>query len=520
MRIVNLLHFYQPHNQQEDILNRIVNESYRPIIKGLLERPDARIVINIAGVLTKLLSDKNYLDVINDLRKLHERGQIELTASAMYHAVLPLLPESEIKRQIKQNEEINRNFFGESYQPVGFFPPELAIDEKVLKIVPELGYQWIAVPQVAYGPETSVPDYIFKDNKTEIKVFFRNKRVSVLILSATVRSVEDLIKETQDLHKSNKYWFTVMDAETFGHHRIGHEKLLFEILDSPFFQSVTVSDLLRMDLSVEEAAIRPSTWTNQEQDFWLDKEQTRATTAKSFILWQDPKNPIHKLQWELTELAISKATDLRGENSPNWREAREKLDKAIASDQYWWASAKPWWSLEMIEQGAYALRDVLFTLEKEGVAAQKAEELYRKILDQAFEWQRSGYVRQKHLEASGTYMKQPLKERAPAEWYNQIVLEMEQEINDAAEKQDFERAIKWRDALIKLKQGMDIYDVLHVVDDFWLARNLPWGATKVKPFFAHKWEEFSEFAKQYFREYDTEEKFEDAQKSSSYQIEK
>jgi len=92
-------------------------------------------------------------------------------------------------------------------------------------------------------------------------------------------------------------------------------------------------------------------------------------------------------------------------------------------------------------------------------------------------------------------MKEPFNKRAPAEWYNQIILEFEDEMTRAATKREFEKAIKWRDALIKLKNGTDIYDVLHVVDELWAARNIP----QLKPFVEHKPEELSEFSRDYFR---------------------
>ena len=108
MKLINLLHFYQPYNQQDDILNRIVNESYRPIINGLLERPHAKVVANISGVLTRVLHERGYEDVIQGFRTLLDNGQLELTSSGMYHAILPLLSNEEKIRQIEINDEINR----------------------------------------------------------------------------------------------------------------------------------------------------------------------------------------------------------------------------------------------------------------------------------------------------------------------------------------------------------------------------------------------------------------------------
>ena len=496
MKIANLLHFYQPYNQQADILDRIVNECYRPVVKGLLEKSNRKIIVNISGVLTKMLDKNGYSDIIEGLVKLAGNKQIEFTGSAMYHSFLPLLPEDEIVRQVTINNENNSKFFGKLYEPVGFFSPEMAVNNKVLHVVSKMGYKWIAVPESANSEPLC--NKLYKDEYSDIAVFFRNKRVSSLLLSSVVRTEDALRVETQDLNYCS-YFFTVMDAETFGHHRIGHEKVLFDMLDSEFYEPCLAQDLMNLNLPTEEVKIRPSTWTNEEQDFWLDKERTKYTDSKSFILWNDPKNPIHKLQWEFINMCLNEISSYIDKDSSNWVKARNILDYALSSDQYWWASAKPWWSLEMVEQGAFEMKNVIVTLNSrigpgpDPDPILKADNLYRKILDHAFEWQRSGYIRKKHLENSSTYMKKPFNKRAPKEWYNQMVLEFEDEMNKASKNKDFEKAIKWRDALIKLKNGADIYDVLHVVDELWSARNIP----SVKPFLQHKPEEISDFAKDY-----------------------
>jgi hypothetical protein len=502
MKIANLLHFYQPPYQQADILNRVVHECYKPLIEGFLSCPKVKVVVNITGVLTQMLMENGYEDVIFAMTRLAEQGQLEFTGSAIYHAFLPLLSEDEIVRQVEQNNELNRKYFGNLYAPTGFFSPEMAVNDKVLKIANKVGCEWIAAPEVAHPSGFASPDKFYKDENSDLFVFFRNKRVSVLMLSAIVRDAAGLVEETQDIH-DQKYWFTVMDAETFGHHRIGHDKFLFDIMKNDFFEPVTVSELIAAgDLEIESTKIRPSTWTNEEQDFWLDKEHTQKTSDRSFILWRDPENPIHKLQWELVNFALETVNNYKDKSTEQWEKARADLDMALASDQFWWASAKPWWSLEMIEQGAFSVKTVISDVGDEE-QLKKADELYRKILDQAFEWQRTGYIRKRHLENSSTFMKKPFKKRTPAEWYNQMVLEFEDEMKSAAEKQEFEKSVKWRDALLKLKQGTDIYDVLHVVDELWNARNIP----SVKPFLEHDWQEFSEFVKDHFEDVGNEEAF-------------
>lgn len=510
MKLLTLLHFYQPYNQQDDILMRIVNECYLPLTRGLLKNPRAKVVVNINGVLTKMLVEKGYGEVIDNLKVLVARGQVELTGSAMYHAFLPLLPDSEIDRQISANTEVNKIYFGETFNPKGFFSPEMAVSDNILKMISSKGYKWVPASNLSYADGSPAYDCFYKTSEG-ISVLFRDKRVSALMLSGVCKDSTSFIKETTDLHEKDKYWVAIMDAETFGHHRIGHENFLFDVLNNEFFEPVLFDGLVEHSegFVTKDVKLRPSTWTNEEQDFWLDKEHTQATSSRSFILWRDPENPIHQQQWELANYVIKLVSEFEDKNSPKYLQARGMLDMALASDQFWWASAKPWWSLEMVEQGAYQLKEVVITLDSGDESMKKAELMYRKIVDLAFDWQRSGYIRKRHLENSSTFMQKPFSKRTHAEWYNQIILEFEDEMKKAAETRDFEKAIKWRDAILKLNQGTDIYDVLHVVNELWTARNIP----SVKPLFSHNWDEISEFAKKNMLNITTKEAFDEWKKT-------
>jgi len=509
---VNFLHFYQPYNQQDDILERVVNESYRRIIGGLASNPKAKITININGGLTELLAKRGYKDVIRAIKDFAKKGQIEFTGSVKYHPFLPLLPEDEIIRQINLNEQTNKKYFGKVWKPQGFFSPELAYSKKVARIARDCGFKWIIAEELASPrKEDFTKIYTIKGLK-DFKILFRDKRISVLILSAIVRNMRALIDEIggEEL-KKRRYLLTVMDAETFGHHRPGLENLLFKIYQDKKIPKAFVSEIIERFSTDDEIAPRECTWSSEEQDFFLEKEK-----RSSFTLWKDPKNPIHTLQWEFTYFVINLVKELP-KNASWYKEVREKLDKALQSDQYWWASARPWWSLEMIENGAYNLREVVFSIpDVSGKAKHKAQSYYQKIVDLAFAKQRTGAIRQAHRQAFKTLKNRPYKKRVMAGQFNSMILEFEDEMKKAAASQEFEKAIKWRDAIYKLKSGMDIYDVLHVVDDLRRARSLP----SIKDYWEHKPEEFSSFAKKHFIGYRKKEFLKKQQKQLFDEIKK
>ena len=154
--------------------------------------------------------------------------------------------------------------------------------------------------------------------------------MSYKILSGQLGTGNLLIEGLGDRLNQPGYLLTAMDGETFGHHRPGMEQLLFEIYRSKEMQTIMISDLPKY--FPEATPIEPlsSTWALMEKDL----EQNAP-----FSRWLDPGNTIHEQQWELVDLAI-KVVHGSDQKDPAWPVVRTALDRALHSDQFWWASAK------------------------------------------------------------------------------------------------------------------------------------------------------------------------------------
>lgn len=547
------LHFYQPPTQKKYWIDRITDESYRRIIKGLLENPTAKITLNINSILCELWEECGHTDVLDGLKALVERGQVELTGSAKFHPLLPKLPKEMVVRQILLNEITLNKYFGvvgpatrnlkfeilnlksnsndsnvsniencdnsNSIQnsncklkiPMlrGFFPPEMAYNRYLAQIVADLGYEWIIAEELSLGKPVdyskiySVEGLTLKgsDPKSGLKIFFRDRAFSYKILAGYLGTeklfVDELkvrfplsYKEIQDSNVkgdsgiahapqndvilasdegarpesvSDLYLLTAMDGETFGHHRPGMERLLFDLFKIPEIQMVHISDLPRLFPKRESVETKPSTWALMEHEIELNLP---------FARWDDPENEVHKLQWELTDLAIETVKDFslrhpdpaQPEKDLNSRDssgrtpqndendAQNLLDRALHSDQYWWASAKPWWSIEYIERGAKELLEAVRAAGNRS-AEQKAQELYYKILETAFEYQRSGKVDEiskKEDETIRMRTDQGLP-KMPKEELLKIIETIRAEMLTVAQNQEYERAAQLRDRIKELK---------------------------------------------------------------------
>src|SRR3989338_739845 len=199
----NFLHIYQPPTQKEIWVRRITKESYRKIFSGLLEIPQCRLTLNINSVLCELLEKWDGKDVIKDIRELLKRGKLELTGSAKYHAFLPLMPEEEIRRQIKLNEEGLDKYFGNYWHKTGFFSPEMGYSDKVAKVAKEMGYKWIIIDEMGFPKgQKYTADRIYQvKNIDDFGVFFRERNLSFIVLSAqigTMPSIERYLGDRLD----------------------------------------------------------------------------------------------------------------------------------------------------------------------------------------------------------------------------------------------------------------------------------------------------------------------------------
>ncbi len=464
MAWLNFLHFYQPANQQKDILEAVTNESYRPILQKIASLDDAKITLNITGALLELFEKYEYNDVLELIRGSVKNGKIELTGTCKYHALLPLIPEKEAKIQIEENQRTLERILGFEYKPAGFFPPEMAYHPKLNRLLQKMGFKWIILDEIALRKNDTylVTDSLFRLENTDILIFPRNRRISNLIMSAVARDIETLHQAIREELKL-PYFVTGMDGETFGHHRIGLENFLFEILENPVLGSTSIGAFMENQTTqrLQVIAVSPNacTWASSPQDIEKDVQ---------FLSWDDPENPIHKVQWEFTNWVLELVYEKEVEGILG-NGVREKLNKALASDHFWWASAKPWWSLEMIEDGAFRLLDVVLSMDTSQEAKFKAHKYYMEIVSKASEWQRQGIVREMAMRRN-EILRIPFKDRTLGQGgaeegvYWAFIDMMRQEEKKASQRGDYEKAILWRDAIYKLEHKYDIYDTVNVID--------------------------------------------------------
>lgn len=381
----NLLHIYQPPTQTEAIVRKVAGESYRTLVRVLRAYPRARITLNINAVLTEQLHRYGLADVIIGFRELAERGQVEFTASAMFHPILPLIPETEMARQIELNTAVNQRYFGDVYVPRGFFPPEMCYSPAVGRMVAEMGFGWIILDEITFNGKLGRPhrEVIGQmDGSPGLSVFFRDRRFSNGISFGDFPSAPPFLQALGRELPAHDYIVTATDGEVYGHHRPGQEHLLEQVWEQGEPATVTLSQLL--ELFPQRQAVSPlsASWSAWEDEL---------AQGIPYPQWRSPSNQLHQLQWELVTETLAALREAPAD-APGYEQARRLADEGLHSCQFWWASGRPHWDTGMIERGAQRLRDAALAL---GDALwphrrRAIEALYECILSTAREWQESG----------------------------------------------------------------------------------------------------------------------------------
>ncbi|MEK7874213.1 MAG: hypothetical protein AAB502_10200 [Chloroflexota bacterium] len=381
-----LLHFYQPPTQVHSVLRQVAEECYRPVLDILRQHPHARVTVNINGVLTESLWEHGFRDILDGLRELGAKGQIEFTGSAKHHAILPLIPDAEMRRQIQLNHVTNRHFLGDAYRPLGFFPPELCYGPGLVAPLIEPRYSWVLASGVACPVDwpTQVVHEI-RHGFDHLAVLFRD---DVLSDKISFRKLDGrgFVEHLRGMAQSNgdAYVVTAMDAETFGHHHKGWERLFlgeaYSALadglardEAPAVRPATLSEIVDSFPRGAPVEPHPSSWSTSRDDL---------AAHAPYPLWKAPYNDIHRLQWEHTDICIQLVKRAEGlasdETSKRFAAlARGFLDPALHSCQFWWASKRAGWDINMVHRGLLEQEEVILNACKAIECSSGAESVRR-----------------------------------------------------------------------------------------------------------------------------------------------
>lgn len=378
MRWINFFHAYQPAGWDQQIVRRVINESYAPFFLWLTKHPDIRVTVNIAATLCDHLTQLQETDLIRTIQTLQSRGQIELSTSVMYHPIVPLIPDVIASTLLARNTAVLQRTFGGDFKPAGVFLPEMAAAPHTLSVLGQAQCQWTILDEIALrgtlGSSSLSTSYIYAQSPTQM--LFRNRVLSdYLLFHADLASPADFWNTAAMDGRSSDLMITAMDLENLGHHRPGLDTYWQRLAIAEDVETILVSEFLAEETPKPLTPLSAS-WSSREDEL---------QRSAPFWLWSEPSHPIHQTLWTLANMLCEHITIL-DPNDPLW----EHVGPALSSDTWWWASASPWWDATIVRHGAAKLRDAITTVAPSPAIRSQAVELAKEAAVLAAEWESSG----------------------------------------------------------------------------------------------------------------------------------
>jgi alpha-amylase/alpha-mannosidase (GH57 family) len=234
------------------------------------------------------------------------------------------------------------------------------------------GHGWVLLSGIACPVAWPLERVHRVQNAEPLAVLFRDDILSNII-SFRNTDVPDFIGKLRALasQRTPRYVVIAMDGETYGHHIPGWEEeflgRLYDAIASPaptgrsraargqdasFIHPATLSEVVERFPAGANLTPRASSWSTTKWD--LDNHDP-------FPLWNHPGNELQELLWRHLDHALGMFHEARNQapEAEETRIARAAQDRAEHSDQFWWASRRPHWSVTLVQRGLNIQREAL-----------------------------------------------------------------------------------------------------------------------------------------------------------------
>lgn len=295
---------YSERQNNKRIFNKVAQKSYRPMLnlleKKMNEFPNFKVSFSITGTWIEQ-AEKWAPDLIKKIKKMVERGQVEILGETYYHSLAFFFDRVEFNQQVKLHKEKIQSLF--NFKPKVFRNTELAYNDELGKWADANGY--IAV--LAEGWDKILgwrsPNYVYKAyNCQNLRLLLKNYRLSDDIAfrfsdqtwNKWPLTAEKFKKCVEKECKKGELINLFMDFETFGEHQ-WRETGIFDFIDN--FITIWLKDENNQFVTTSEAAnIMPPvatvsmpetvTWADTERDLsaWLSNSLQKTSTEAIYAL--------------------------------------------------------------------------------------------------------------------------------------------------------------------------------------------------------------------------------------------
>lgn len=220
MKTINTIfavHNHQPSGNFEKVLEDAYQKSYKPFLDVLSRHPSLKITQHWTGTLLSWVV-KSHPELIETMKEMIGRGQLELMTGAYYEAILSVIPERDRVGQIRKLTDYIGEVF--DYAPRGLWLAERVWEQSIVGSLATAEVEYVMVDDThlrhAGLTDEGLPGYyITEDHGQTVKVFPIDKTLRYTI---PFRPVEETIRYLQRMASADGLRTIVSadDGEKFG----------------------------------------------------------------------------------------------------------------------------------------------------------------------------------------------------------------------------------------------------------------------------------------------------------------
>lgn len=187
------IHCHQPVGQSVDVLDRAVDGSYLPILTTLADFPSFKFCAYFSGALLRQIETRRP-GLIDLIKTLAARRQVELLGGAMYDAVLPALSENERIGQIRRFGDYLERLTGT--RPKGLWPAEQAWEPQLCRAIRESGMDYVILDdRHIAGAGNTHGVFLTEDSGHPVRLIANHDSLKRMIPGQSVREVLRILEE-------------------------------------------------------------------------------------------------------------------------------------------------------------------------------------------------------------------------------------------------------------------------------------------------------------------------------------
>ncbi|MCD6326391.1 DUF1926 domain-containing protein [bacterium] len=246
------VHLHQPLGNFDHVFEFALEKSYRPFMETLWRFERVKTAVHVTGTLWEWI-EAHHPEFFDLMRKLQDRGQIEVLGGGFYEPILSVIPEWDRKAQIALMNRRIKKMFGK--KPKGMWTAERVWEPQLASIIARGGIEYVVLDDYHFKAAGLLSSELFgyfvtEDAGERLAVFPISERLRYLIPFAKPQEPIDYLREMAS-DDGERLLVMIDDCEKFGvwpgtHKWVFKEKWLEKFLkllsEADFINFVTPSE--------------------------------------------------------------------------------------------------------------------------------------------------------------------------------------------------------------------------------------------------------------------------------------